>query len=83
MFDRESLMEVDLLYAPGTDSEALSERIRTLLTQRHGNEDFTIITQDQMPRTATGKILHRILRESFADGEPVFPETDSCQVTEE
>jgi acyl-CoA synthetase (AMP-forming)/AMP-acid ligase II len=41
------------------------------------------ITQGQMPRTATGKILHRILRESFADGEPVFPETDSCKVTEE
>jgi len=36
------------------------------------------IKPDQMPRTATGKILHRILRESYAEGEPVFPETDSC-----
>jgi acyl-CoA synthetase (AMP-forming)/AMP-acid ligase II len=37
------------------------------------------ITPDQMPRTATGKILHRILRKQYADGEPVFPETDSCK----
>jgi acyl-coenzyme A synthetase/AMP-(fatty) acid ligase len=41
------------------------------------------INQEQMPRTATGKILHRILRDTFADGEPVFPETDSCKVPEE
>ena len=37
------------------------------------------ITPDQMPRTATGKILHRILRETYSDGEPVFPESDSCK----
>jgi len=36
------------------------------------------IKPSQMPRTATGKILHRILRESYAGGKPVFPETDSC-----
>ncbi len=40
------------------------------------------ITPDQMPRTATGKILHRILRERYAEGEPVFPDTDSCKVPE-
>lgn len=40
------------------------------------------IDPDQMPRTATGKILHRILRETFAEGEPVFPETDSCKAPE-
>ncbi len=56
LFNRESLMEVDLLYTPGTDSEALSERIKTLLTQRHGAEDFTIITQDQMLETL-GSVL--------------------------
>jgi acyl-CoA synthetase (AMP-forming)/AMP-acid ligase II len=37
------------------------------------------ITPDQMPRTATGKILHRILRETYSEGEPVFPEADSCK----
>lgn len=41
-------------------------------------KQFFFIKQDQMPRTATGKILHRILRDRFAEGEPVFPETDSC-----
>ena len=37
------------------------------------------IAPDQMPRTATGKILHRILRETYAGGEPMFPDTDSCK----
>lgn len=37
------------------------------------------ITADQMPRTGTGKILHRVLRERYADGEAVFPEADSCK----
>ncbi len=48
MFDRESLMEVDVLYAPGGDAAELAERIRDRLIARHGNEDFTIVTQDQM-----------------------------------
>jgi len=48
MFNRESLMEVDVLYHAGTDAETLADRIRTRLVARHGNEDFTIITQDQM-----------------------------------
>ncbi|OOZ35680.1 ABC transporter permease [Solemya velesiana gill symbiont] len=51
MFDQESLMEVDLLYTPGTDSEVLAERIKKFLKQRHGSEDFTVITQDQMLET--------------------------------
>jgi putative ABC transport system permease protein len=57
MFNQESLMEVDLLYSPGTDSEVLSEQIKELLEQRHGNEDFTIITQDQMLETL-GSVLN-------------------------
>ena len=47
-------MEVDLLYTRGSDSGHLSEQIRELLKQRHGNEDFTIITQDQMLDTLSG-----------------------------
>ena len=57
MFNRESVMEVDLLYAPDADSGELSESIRKLLTTRHGSEDFTIITQDQMLETL-GSILN-------------------------
>jgi len=48
MFDRESLMEVDVLYVPGTEAGELAERVKQLLKQRHGSEDFTIVTQDQM-----------------------------------
>ena len=48
MFDRESLMEVDVLYQAGADAEEVAARIKRLLKQRHGREDFTIITQDQM-----------------------------------
>lgn len=57
MFNRESLMEIDLLYTPDADSAALSRDIRKLLMARHGSEDFTIITQDQMLATL-GSILN-------------------------
>ena len=48
MFDRDSLMEVDVLYDEAADADALAETIRNRLVARHGNEDFTIVTQDQM-----------------------------------
>ncbi len=48
LFNRESLMEIDVLYAPGSSSEEVAARIKTLLVARHGAEDFTITTQDQM-----------------------------------
>jgi len=48
MFDRESLMEVDVLYKPGIDAAELANRIKVRLMARHGSEDFTIVTQDQM-----------------------------------
>jgi len=48
LFDRQSLMEIDLLYAAGSPSADVARRARELLTARHGSEDFTVITQDQM-----------------------------------
>jgi putative ABC transport system permease protein len=57
MFNRESVMEIDLLYAPESDSKTQEKRIRKLLTDRHGSEDFTIITQDQMLETL-GSVLN-------------------------
>jgi putative ABC transport system permease protein len=48
MFDRDSLMEVDLLYDRAADSSAVAERVRAMLQRRHSGEDFTITTQDQM-----------------------------------
>ncbi len=56
MFDRESLMEVDILYAGESDVEVVSARIRETLMARHGREDFTITTQEQMLRVL-GSIL--------------------------
>lgn len=48
MFDRDSLMEIDILYQPGANADAIAKRIRERLMARHGSEDFTITTQDQM-----------------------------------
>lgn len=51
MFNRESLMEVDIFYSPGVATADISKRVRQLLVRRHGLEDFTLITQDQMLET--------------------------------
>ncbi|MBU0500405.1 MAG: ABC transporter permease [Gammaproteobacteria bacterium] len=48
MFDRESLMEIDLLYSAGLSSGPVAERVKRHLKDRHGGEDFTVVTQDQM-----------------------------------
>ena len=56
LFNRESLMEIDLLYAAEAEVDNLVKRIRNLLTARHGSEDFTIVTQQQM-LDALGSIL--------------------------
>lgn len=51
LFNRESLMEIDIFYHPRTTSQAMAEVLRRLLIDRHGFEDFTIVTQDQMLET--------------------------------
>jgi putative ABC transport system permease protein len=48
LFDRESLMEIDLLYGATVSAEKLAARISKLLVRRHGDEDFTLVTQQQM-----------------------------------
>jgi putative ABC transport system permease protein len=48
LFDRESLMEIDILYAAGSNGDDVARRAGQLLTARHGSEDFTIVTQTQM-----------------------------------
>ncbi|ROR34603.1 ABC transporter permease [Inmirania thermothiophila] len=48
MFDREGLMEVDLLYRPELAVERVTAAVRRLLLARHGGEDFTLVTQTQM-----------------------------------
>ncbi len=48
MFNRTSLMEVDLLYEEGADVDEVVASIKRILISRHGREDFTITTQQQM-----------------------------------
>ncbi|TAJ92598.1 MAG: FtsX-like permease family protein [Gammaproteobacteria bacterium] len=48
IFDRESLMEIDVLYDGRASAAYLERQIRKLLIARHGSEDFSIVTQDQM-----------------------------------
>lgn len=48
IFNQESLMEIDVLYRANTDASSVEAAIRKLLESRHGSEDFSIITQEQM-----------------------------------
>lgn len=54
MFNRESLHEIDLLYAAGADVDVITEQMTRLLEARHGSEDFTIVTQEEMLETLGG-----------------------------
>ena len=48
LFDRQSLMEVDVLYASEASADSVQRSIKRQLIAHHGREDFTIISQDQM-----------------------------------
>lgn len=48
LFNREGLMEIDLLYKEGTRVDKVVAGIKRILESRHGSEDFTITTQEQM-----------------------------------
>jgi putative ABC transport system permease protein len=56
MFNRESLMEIDVVFRASTTARGIGKRIRSLLVERHGEEDFTLFTQEDMLQT-----LDRIL----------------------
>ncbi|TRX57041.1 ABC transporter permease [Thalassomonas sp. M1454] len=48
LFNRNSLMELDLFYQPGLSANEIVNQIKPKLINRHGLEDFTVITQDDM-----------------------------------
>ena len=48
MFNKESLMEVDVVFRETATSAEMRERVRQLLIRRHGAEDFTLFTQEDM-----------------------------------
>ena len=48
LFNRNSLFEIDLLYKKTVKADTVVAGIKKLLIARHGREDFTVTTQEQM-----------------------------------
>jgi len=48
LFNRSSLNEIDVAVAEGVSSASIAEAIKRMMIARHGREDFTIITQEEM-----------------------------------
>lgn len=48
LFNREGVMEIDLLYKEGAHEESIVRGIEDIITARHGRNDVTITTQQQM-----------------------------------
>jgi putative ABC transport system permease protein len=57
MFNRDSLVAIDVLYSEGASTHEVTAGIRRILTARHGSEDYTITTQEQMLETL-GSVLN-------------------------
>lgn len=48
LFNRDSLMEISMAYRPGLHVGEVRDAVHALMLARHGREDFTLITMDQM-----------------------------------
>lgn len=48
MFNRESLMEIDVTYDPTAPLAEVEEGLKRILTLRHGSEDYTVTPQQKM-----------------------------------
>lgn len=51
LYNREGLMEIHVLYAEGASSNLVAAAVKERLKLRHGSEDFTIVTQEDMLKT--------------------------------
>ncbi len=51
LYNRDGLMEIDVTYRDGVPVARVAELIREQLTLRHGSEDFTLVTQEDMLET--------------------------------
>lgn len=56
MFNRESLMEINLVYEVRAESADIAAKTTDILERRHGAVDFTVTTQEEMLKTL-GSIL--------------------------
>ncbi len=57
LFNREGLMEIDVSYREGAPAQEVEDSIKRILIARHGEEDFTIVSQKQMLDTL-GSVLN-------------------------
>lgn len=51
LYNREGLTEIHVIYAEGVSSKTVADAVKKRLTLRHGHEDFTITTQEDMLET--------------------------------
>lgn len=51
VYNRDGLMEVDVTYREGVSSASIAKAITERLKARHGAEDFTVVTQEDMLKT--------------------------------
>ena len=51
LFNREGMMKIDVAYREGVSAASVVTSITRLLQARHGREDFTLVTQEDMLRT--------------------------------
>ena len=56
LFNQPGLSEINLSYAEGASAGEVAAAVKSVLSARHGREDFTITTQEEMLRTL-GNIL--------------------------
>ncbi|HSG52808.1 MAG TPA: ABC transporter permease, partial [Rheinheimera sp.] len=48
LFNRDGLMEIDVVFADSASTDTVLQSVRKQLTARHGAEDFSLISQDDM-----------------------------------
>ncbi len=48
LFNQDELMEIDLIYANVSETARVEAEVKRLLTVRHGDEDFSVTTQEAM-----------------------------------
>jgi putative ABC transport system permease protein len=56
LYNRDGLMRINLSYREGVDTKTVADAVKSALAARHGREDFTLTTQEDMLRTLS-KIL--------------------------
>jgi putative ABC transport system permease protein len=51
LYNREGLMEIHVSYREGIPAARVADAVKNVLKARHGREDFTVITQEDMLKT--------------------------------